>query len=176
MLTQLRNKWAGLQMGGGDHLWEAVGAIAEILGSLTVVLTIAYLTVQIRQSGRAAKSVSTNQTRSAVVEVISAISSNTDAVKTYTSGLNDRASLEIHERMRFDLIIFQTIRASETIFLEYREGLVSQELWEGQWRGEQSILSTTGGRASWVAQKHFVSRGFMEWVDEHLDREAEGSV
>ena len=104
--------------------WDAIGAIAEIPGSFTVVITIVYLTVQIRQSSKAAKSVSTNQTCSAVVEVISAISSNTDAVKAYAHGLRDRALLEIHERLRFDLIIFQTLRASETIFLEYQEGLV----------------------------------------------------
>ena len=156
--------------------WDAIGAIAEILGSLTVVIMIVYLTIQIRQSRTAAKSVSTNQTRSAVVEVIGAISSNTDAMKTYSHGLRDRASLEIHERLRFDLIIFQTLRVSETIFLEYQEGLVSKELWEAQWRGEKEILSTLGGRESWLAQKYFVSKTFMEWVDAHLDDQIETSA
>ena len=156
--------------------WDAVGAIAEILGSLTVVIMIVYLTIQIRQSGKAAKSVSTNQTRSAAVEEISAISSNTDAMKTYAHGLRDRASLEIHERLRFDLIIFQTLRVSETIFIEYQEGLVSEELWEGQWRGEKNILSTKGGRESWDVQKHFISITFMEWVDAHLDGQTKTSA
>jgi hypothetical protein len=153
--------------------WDAIGAVAEILGSITVVITVVYLTVQIRQSGKAAKSVSTNQTRSAAVEVLSAISSNTDSVKTWTYGLNDRTSLEIHERIRFDLMIFQTLRVSETIFIEYREGLVSKDLWEGQWRGEQAILLTAGGRESWAAQKRFLSTSFMQWVDQHLDSDVQ---
>ena len=107
--------------------WEAIGAVGELIGSVAVVLTIAYLAVQIRQSGKASISVSTNQSRSAVTDVIGAISSNTDAVNTYSQGLLDRDSLERHEKIRFDLIIFQQLRCIETIFLEYREGLLPKE-------------------------------------------------
>jgi len=151
--------------------WEAIGAVGELIGSLAVVLTIAYLAVQIRQSGKASISVSTNQSRSAVTDVIGAISSNTEAVKTYTQGMLDPGSLELHERVRFDLIIFQQLRVIETIFLEYQGGLIPKEVFEGQWRGEQSILRTKGGRESWNRQKNFVARKFMVWVDENIDRD-----
>jgi hypothetical protein len=86
--------------------WEAIGAVAELVGSFAVVITIAYLVIQVRQNTKSAKSTSTNQSRAAAVEVIGAISSNTDAVKTYTQGMVDRVSLEIHERVRFDLILY----------------------------------------------------------------------
>ena len=151
--------------------WEAIGALGELVGSLAVIITLAYLGFQIRQSGKAAISVSTNQTRAAVTDVIGAISSNTEAVKTYTEGMLDRSALELHEKVRFDLIIFQQLRVIETMFLEYREGFVPKEVFEGQWRGEQSILRTKGGRESWMKQKTFVAREFMEWVDEHIDRD-----
>jgi hypothetical protein len=100
-----------------------------------------------------------------------AITSSTDAVKTYTAGLHERESLELHERVRFDLIIFQQLRVLETIFLEYQEGLVPKEVFEGQWRGEQSIVRKKGGRESWMQQKTFVAREFMEWVDENIDKD-----
>jgi hypothetical protein len=151
--------------------WEAIGAVGELIGSLAVVLTLAYLAFQIKQSGKAAISVSTNQSRTAVTDIMGAITSSTDAVKTYTAGLHERESLELHERVRFDLIIFQQLRVLETIFLEYQEGLVPKEVFEGQWRGEQSILRTKGGRESWMKQKTFVAREFMEWVDENIDKD-----
>jgi hypothetical protein len=151
--------------------WEAIGAVGELVGSLAVVLTLAYLAFQIKQSGKAAISVSTNQSRTAVTDIMGAITSSTDAVKTYTAGLHERESLELHERVRFDLIIFQQLRVLETIFLEYREGLVPKEVFDGQWRGEQSILRTKGGRESWMKQKTFVAREFMEWVDENIDKD-----
>ena len=149
--------------------WDAIGAIGELIGSLTVVITVAYLAVQIKQSSKVAKSVSTNQSRTAVTDVIGAISSNTDAVRTYTDGLRKRDELEPHERVRFDLIIYQQLRVLETIFLEYQEGLMPEEVWESQWHGEQAILRTKGGRASWENQKTFVAKSFMEWVEVNLD-------
>ena len=36
--------------GGYEVNWEAVGAIAEMLGAVAVFLTLAYLAVQVRQS------------------------------------------------------------------------------------------------------------------------------
>jgi hypothetical protein len=149
--------------------WDAIGAIAEMASSLVVVITVAYLAVQIKQSSKSARSVSTNQARAAVTDVLSAISSDTEAVKVYTTGQSKRSEMELHERVRFDLIIFQTLRIIETIFLEYQEGLVPKEVWEGQWRGEQSILRTKGGRESWDIQKTFVAKSFMDWVDRNLD-------
>ena len=63
--------------------WDAIGAIGELIGSITVVITVVYLAVQIKLSSKAAISVSTNQSRTAVADVIGAITSNTDSVKTY---------------------------------------------------------------------------------------------
>ncbi len=36
--------------------WDAIGAGGELVGSLTVVLTIAYLAVRIKQGSKAASS------------------------------------------------------------------------------------------------------------------------
>ena len=67
--------------------WDAIGAVGELLGSATVVVTIVYLAIQIKQSAKSAKSASNSQGRAAVGDVLSAISSSTDAVRTYTSGM-----------------------------------------------------------------------------------------
>ncbi|MBT6582843.1 MAG: hypothetical protein HON77_00935 [Gammaproteobacteria bacterium] len=56
--------------------WETIGAISELVGSITVIVTVIYLAVQIKQSSK-----------TAVTDVIGSISSNTEAVKTYTEGL-----------------------------------------------------------------------------------------
>ena len=145
--------------------WNAIGAIAEIIGSVAVVLTIIYLSLQISQSNKAAKSLSANQSRSGVTDVLSGISVDTEAVKTYTKGMVNPEKLELYERVRFDLIIFQQLRAVEIIFLEFREGLVPEEVWMGQWRGMFSILKTKGGRASWARQKNYLAASFSKWVD-----------
>ena len=44
---------------GGDNLWDAIGAIAEILGSLAVFLTLIFLARQISESNKIARSSTT---------------------------------------------------------------------------------------------------------------------
>ena len=60
----------------------------------------------------------------------------------------DPDSLELYERVRFDIIIFQALRVTETIFIEYRDGMISAEMWEAQWRALMKILNTKGARQS----------------------------
>ena len=35
---------------GGDHLWDALGAIAELIGAVAIIISIVYLAVQVRQT------------------------------------------------------------------------------------------------------------------------------
>jgi hypothetical protein len=37
---------------GGDHLWDAIGAVSEGLGSLAVFITLGYLAIQVRYGRR----------------------------------------------------------------------------------------------------------------------------
>ena len=89
--------------------WDAIGAIAEIIGSSAVVVSFVYLALQIRQSSKSARSASANQSRMAVTDVLSAISSDSETSKVYTTGMSTPDSLEPHERVRFDLIMYQQI-------------------------------------------------------------------
>ena len=148
--------------------WDAISALAEVLGSLAVVISIAYLAVQIKQGSKSARSVATNESRAAVTDVLHGITADTEASRIYALGLKDPNALEPHERTRFDLIIYQTLRTAETLFWEHREGALSDEIWEGQWRMERFLLNTNGGRESWSRQKQFVSESFMHWVEKTL--------
>jgi hypothetical protein len=40
---------------GGDHLWDAVSAIGQVVGAIAVVVSIVYLAIQIRANTRAVR-------------------------------------------------------------------------------------------------------------------------
>ena len=46
--------------------WDAIAAVAETIGSIAIVITIAYLALQIRQSSKLANSTSVNRNRPTV--------------------------------------------------------------------------------------------------------------
>ena len=154
---------------------DALGAIGEIVGSLAVVITVAYLAVQIRQGAREARSAAINQSRAAVTDVLSGISSDTDAADIYFRGLHDLDALSAAERVRFELIIFQMLRVTETMFFEYQQGVLNEELWEAQWYGTQNALRTPGAMAFWKRRNKMLTRSFVTWVEEWL-KTADGFV
>jgi len=149
--------------------WDALGAIGEIVGSIAVVVTVAYLAIQVRHSSRASRSATINQSRAAVTDVLTGISSDSAAADIYFRGANEPESLNASERVRFELIVFQMLRVTETMFMEYREGLLGQELWDAQWYGTRLMLETTGGRLFWKRRNRMLTRSFIEWVDKQFE-------
>ena len=83
---------------GGDHLWDAVGAIAEIIGALAVVVSLVYLATQIRIQNKESRS-------SAVREVI-------DGHRTSLSELHQPEMADIWVRGMAD---FDQLSPSESI-------------------------------------------------------------
>lgn len=151
--------------------WEALGAIAELVGSFAVVVTIAYLVVQIRQNTRFAKSDAAQRLRIGANDVLRGIADNADAVRTYEKGLTDPLTLERHERIRFDLIILQMLRLQESQYLLYVDGYLSEELWESTSYSILFVLRSEGGRQSWQRQRDHLTKSFKEWIDGKLKQE-----
>ena len=63
--------------------WDALAAISEIIGALAVVITLAYLAVQIRQSNDLLRSESRQTLVSNDVTSLGVNISNTDVFKKY---------------------------------------------------------------------------------------------
>lgn len=62
------------------------------------------------------------------------------------------------------------LKVAETLFLEYKSGLLPKDVWEAQWRGVKHVLRSRGGRESWVnVDRDLVTVEFMRWVEEHID-------
>lgn len=150
--------------------WEALGAVAELVGSLAVVATIAYLGVQIRQNTKFAKIDAAQQLRSAMNDVLRGISDNTDALRVYEKALTDPPALERNEKIRFDLIVLQMLRVSESLYLLYADGFLSEESWESTLSSLSVVLKTEGGQQSWQRQRGNMSASFRHHLEERLQQ------
>ena len=148
--------------------WEALGAIAELVGSITVVATIAYLIVQIRQNTKFAQIDAAQQLRSGMNDVLRGITDNEDTVRIWQKALRDSSTLESHERIRFDLIILQMLRVTESLYLLFVDGFLSDDSWQSTLRALLIPLESEGGRQSWQRQQHVMSRSFREYMNETL--------
>ena len=69
--------------------WDALGAIAELVGSVAVVITLAYLAMKTRRNTIATKGASTNQARNAFTGVMSLIADDEETASVYYTGLRN---------------------------------------------------------------------------------------
>ena len=148
--------------------WDAVGAVAELVGSFAVVATIGYLVVQIRQNTKFAKIDAAQQLRTGMNDVLRGITDNSEALTAYEKGLTDPASLERREKIRFDLIILQMLRVAESLYLLSDDGYLSDESWESTLSSLLIVLRTEGGQQSWLRQRGNMTTSFKNHLDGRL--------
>lgn len=148
--------------------WDAIGAIGELVGSAAVVITIAYLAIQTKSNTKAIQSNAVSQSRLATTGALEAIANGGESAAIYYAGLTDPDSLKKERRVHFDILLTLQVRGSETIFLDNRNGLVPDELWESHWRGQLLALDTRGGREWWQRHQVIVTDAFKDWITAEL--------
>ena len=149
--------------------WDALGAIGELVGSGAVVLTLAYLAIQTKNSSQVARSNATNQSRAMLTDIMTVIASDSETSNIYYRGMTDSASLNAEQRVRFDTLIFLQVRGTETMFFEHNNKLISEELWLAQWQGQKRSLGSPGGLESWRRLQEIVTPQFKDFVNANLE-------
>jgi len=132
--------------------WEAVGAVAELVGALAVIVTIAYLAVQIRRN-------TAGSIRDALNETTRIIASDPEATRIFWAGLADRSALTEQERHRFDALLTLTFFGQ-------------QEAFETSARdpfGLRWVLANPGARDWWSTYSSTLSNKFRSYVDQILE-------
>ena len=97
--------------------WEAIGAVGEILGAAAVVMTLAFLVVQLRLNNVAIKA----QTRSAVTDQVLAIGhdqlSNPHLLAAQLKVISGSPLDDTEERLMY-VFLFHWFRQWENVFYQ----------------------------------------------------------
>lgn len=132
--------------------WEAVGAVAELVGAIAVVLTLAYLAVQIRQNSRLIESSLAESHVSAANEVSRILASEAGAANIFWDGLeNSRDSLSLEHRRRFDALLFLYVSSAYQAFRQKDEAALARADW---------ILQFTGFKNWWAEYSNTYPQDF----------------
>ena len=117
--------------------WQAVSAIAEVVGVIAVVVSLIYLAIQIRQNTK----VSRAATRQAIAESTEKLGddliNNSDMAAIFVRHLSGGA-LSPAEKLRLQARCYRDLQHWENVHYQYNEGLLSED----QWRGFRKNLGT----------------------------------
>lgn len=145
--------------------WEAVGAIGEILGAAAVVATLAYLSIQIRQNTKVARSA----TRQAIAQSAQSLTSDViltpDMAAILLRHLQGEA-LTPTEAFKLQGRCYRDMRHWENIYYQVREGLLSEEEWPGFRRNLAALFDIPAYRDYWSSESILYSEAFRKEVDD----------
>lgn len=154
--------------------WDAIGAIAEIIGATAVVITLAYLAIQIRNSTRIAKSAA----RQAIAEMSMAMGTDLVADKSLTAALlKDFKEEDVDEADWVRLLArnYIAMRHYENIYYQYLTGMIEEDEWLGFRRNLKAVLQWRSMREYWANEHQYYSDTFRAEVD-RIEAEESGDA
>ena len=144
--------------------WDVIGAIAEVVGGVGVIVTLFYLSIQIRGSNRIASA----QARQTMSEFASAISrfraENADRyAELLTKDELTDGDREFQYWSHMQMLIY-----GEAHFHQFQLGLMSESHWKGFANFLKSYIESVGFEDFWNKEARSFSDDYSGWINEQL--------
>jgi len=112
--------------------WEALGAVAELIGAVGVIASLFYLAHQIRRNSSALEAATNQAISDAAQGRLVAVAQSPDLAEAFAKAVFSRDELSKRERVQVEFFTRATFRGLENAHVQYRQGLISQESWRAQ--------------------------------------------
>ena len=151
--------------------WEAVGVIAEIVGSLTVIATLFYLALQVKHAAAVAKATTQQSAAQMSIEAM-AMTLDSQILSSASRKATSGEELNPDELSNYIRWVWVRMRVTENAFYQYRQGLLNSEAWQAYavmiiaHLGAGSVAEPHWERVSSSYPKNFVDEvtRILEWA------------
>ena len=151
--------------------WEAIGAVAEIMASVGVIISLLYLAVQIREQTIESRLATGNELANQLNVTYGTLSSHHDLASLYLRGLQSFESLDSPERVQFAAHMNRTFRVVEAMFNQYRWKRIDDAVWHGLDAALRDIFTYPGTKTWWNLRKHWFCDEFQLHVLPYMNNE-----
>ena len=152
--------------------WEALGAIAELVGAVGVIATLGYLAIQIRQNTAVVRTSSFQELVSGMSSFTTSISQNAEAADIYLRGLANFQDLSEIEKIRFHTLMTDPFTSAQVGHHLQERGLIDDKLYADYLASFSVLLRAPGIRQWWESAKVWYHADFREFIDHKLSEPA----
>ena len=157
--------------------WEALGAIAELIGGLGVIATLAYLAIQIRQNTRSMRASTYQNILLTSIETRRTIAQDEGLAKLMVATRRPLGELDELARFRIRNVAVAILRTFENAHYQYTRGMIEEMLWEPWTANIEYFCRGFGVRELWPELLPLLNREFRGYVEVTLRRiEAEDAA
>lgn len=144
--------------------WEAISAVAEIVGVIAVVASLGYVSVQIRQNTKVARAATRQAISESTENLTSDIISNGEIAEIFVKHMNGE-ELNAVENLRLQARCYRDMAHWENIHYQFVEGMVLDDQWIGFRKNLAALLAIDVYREYWEHESFHYSDAFQAEVD-----------
>jgi len=134
---------------------NALGNIGEFVGAIGVIISLIYVSVQLRQNTKAVRATAYQEVSQNSVELLSLIIADAEMAEIWGRGLDaGEDSLTTTERFRWHAMLLATFRHWDNLNYQYRNGTLDHEIWKSY---------------QFMIRSYLVRPGFRDWWRRHQD-------
>ena len=153
---------------------QLLGNVGEFVGAIAVVITLALLVLQVRQSNVLGRRGEQNASQSQISGFRLALATNRELAELVDRGLASYGKLDSVDRRRFDAWLGEIAWCFWHTWDRSRLGFADPDQWMREGAYLASLFATSGGRVWWEASKEQFYAEYKDAVDEaigeHLTR------
>jgi hypothetical protein len=128
---------------------ESLANLGEIIGAVTVVVSLIYLAVQVRQNTQAQQTENFSRALDRVASIQATLSQDPEMSVIFSKGVSDPSDLTSRERMQFTWTMYELFGAFEFMFFVSKANAIPEEIWQRWSSAVAWWLSYSGVRAWW---------------------------
>jgi len=146
--------------------WQAVQAVAELVAAAAVILSLVYLSIQVKQNTQSIRVAASQDLLTSFNAVTSSVSTSRHGARVYHRlARGDWESLDEEETSAARMMLAQIMRVFEQAFLQHRVGSLPDDVWEG-WVHQMTLaIGYPGMLDGWPAIRQMLNRDFAELID-----------
>jgi hypothetical protein len=145
--------------------WDAIGAIAELIGALGVIGSLIYLAAQIRQNTQSLRASAYDSITASIAELNKLIVSNAEVAAITDEGDQDRSRLSPDKRRRYYAFQSSRFRHYDNLHDQYRHDLLEESRWQPLQNALAYHLRKPGVLSSWEQYRPTLNVEFVEYVN-----------
>jgi hypothetical protein len=150
-----------------DHqaLAGLLGNWGEFLGSIGVLATLIYLSLQIGQAKNATRAQIVESATEQLNSLNRLIASDPAWARIFSEAELSLDSLSTEDRTRFSFIELSLLNGLESLYLHHVDGYVDPRVWQKNQDTLKALVSSPGWRQWWREQPFGFSQPFVEFVE-----------
>ena len=146
-----------------------LGALGEFVGAIAVVLTLAYLAIQIRDQNRESRTRIIQDLIRGWNEILGSYIDIAEVADIFRRGSVSYIKLDPKDQPRFAAILGRMSRIFEGLYLQKIEGGINDDLWAGIDNSIHDIYAQPGSQEWWQLRSHWYSIKFRAFVNLKID-------